>query len=113
VLAVRGSLDDVHNRELVEAHAQSRSGIRVEAAKLREDTSNDKREDFDGAVSAYCALTREDIECRDRTLQPPAPKDRYGNYTPGRVLGWQPEARYELGRERLKKLLDKLLEYAQ
>ena len=113
VLAVRGSLDDVHNRELVEAHAQSRSGIRVEAAKVREDTSNDKREDFDGAVSAYCALTREDIECRDRTLQPPAPKDRFGNYTPGRVLGWQPEARYELGRERLKKLLDKLLEYAQ
>jgi hypothetical protein len=113
VLAVRGSFDDVHNRELVEAHAQSRSGIRVEAAKVREDTSSGKREDFDGVVSAYCALTGENIECRDRTQQPPAAKDRFGNYTPGRVLGWQPEARYELGRERIKTFLDKLLEYAE
>jgi nucleoside phosphorylase len=113
VFSLRSSFDDVEDRKLVEAHAQSRSGVRVEAAKVREDISSDKRGAFDNAVSAYCVLTREDIECRDRPQVIPASKDKFGNYSPGGVLAWQPKAHYELGRERIKKLLDKLLEYAE
>lgn len=113
VFSLRGNFDDVEDHKLVEAHAESRSGVRAVAAKVRDDIPSGKREEFDGAVSAYCALTRESIECRDRTQQPPAARDRFGNYTPGRALGWQPEAHYELGRERISKLLDKLLECAE
>jgi nucleoside phosphorylase len=113
VFSLCGSFDDVEDRKLVESHAQSRSGMSVEAAKVREDIASDKRGAFDNAVSAYCGLTREDIECRDRTQRAPEAKDRFGNYTPGRVLAWQPEAHYELGRERIKEFLERLLEYAE
>lgn len=112
VSSVSGGLGAARDDKLVEAHEQSVPGIRTESAKVQEDISGPSG-DLDRAVSDYCALRREDIECRDRTQMPPPAKDRFGNYSPGGTLAWQPPPRYELGRKRVKAALDRLIDYAK
>ena len=113
VFSLRGSFDDIQDHELVEAHLQSRSALRTEAAKIREDIPSDKRGGFDRTVSEYCNIGPEEIECRDRTQKPPGLFDGRGNYAPGRALSWVPPTRYQHGRMRVKELLDKTIEYAE
>jgi hypothetical protein len=113
VFSLRGSFDDIQDHELVAAHVKSRSELRTEAAKIREDIPSDKWADFDRTVSDYCNIGSEDIECRDRTQKRPGLLDSSGNYAPGRALSWVPPARYQLGRMRIKELLNKIIEYAE
>jgi hypothetical protein len=113
ISAMRETILASDNPNLVGAHQQSLPRVREECAKVEGDIWCSSHAAFTAAKKEYCNLTRDDIECRDRSQKPPPPRDAFGNYCPGRTLAWEPPARYELGRERMRSLLDRLLDCAK
>ena len=110
VRALRYDCARAQGHELVGVHAGSVQWLPESSAKVQKDVAGAKHASFKAAVDAYLGLCKEDIECRDHSQLPPAPKDQFGNYAPGVTLTWQPPARYEYGRKKLLALLDTLIE---
>ena len=98
------------NSELIEAHNQSLPRFREECAKIEPDISD--KADFRTSREVYLSLTNEEIECPDQSEKPPPNEDRFGNYVAGGI-NWKPRCRYELGRQRIKVLLDRICEHAK
>ena len=112
IRALRYDCVVAQGHDLVEIHAKSLQWFPEECARVQKDITGNKRALFQATADAWLGLKKDDIECRDRTQQPPAPKDQFGNYSPGATLTWQPPARYEDGRTKLITLLDTLIECA-
>jgi len=98
------------NGELIAKHVRSVEILSRAACKIEHDISN--LPDFQRTLDTYLSLTASDIECRDQSAKPPPTTDARGNFIPGANLGWQKPCRYDLGRKRIKELLDKLCELA-
>jgi hypothetical protein len=86
---------------LVDAHAQSLSRIREEAAKIRSDIGRRKWDALNSCVSSYSGLTKNDIENRDHKA----------NMAPGSDP--VPPPNYALGRARICELLNEMLKQAE
>jgi hypothetical protein len=109
IASLRGNVLDAKDSELIKAYEQSLPRFRDECAKIEPDISDVG--DFGATRDAYLSLTGPDIECRDANQKRPPNKDQFGNYVAR--PGWQAPCRYELGRQRIKGLLDTMVDYAR
>lgn len=107
IASLRDVILAVQDTELVEAHKQSLPRFREECAKVEPDVTD--AFGYKATRDEYLGITPPDIECPDRSQEPPPPRDQFGNYKP--QPGWQPPCRYNLGRQRLKTLLDTMINH--
>jgi hypothetical protein len=98
ISALRDSFDTTPNEKLVDAHQASTVRVRDECALILDDIDETRRPGFQKSRDAYLSLTRDQIECRDWSK---------------RVMFAIPDERYELGRARLRDLLNELIECAK
>jgi len=98
IIAVRDSFNTTPNEKLVEMHQASTTRVRDECAAILNDIADTNRDGFHRSRDVYLSLTRDQIECRDWSKKVPLAT---------------PPARYELGRARLRQLLDELITYAK
>ena len=113
ISAMRETILASDNSHLVDAHRQSLPRVREECARVEDDIWCSNRSVFMAAKTEYCNLAGDDIECPDHSQKPPPPTDAFGNYSPGATLFWRPPARYEMGRKRVRGILDRLIECAK
>lgn len=93
----------------VEIHQQSLHRFVDECIKIEPDIADAKA--FAETKAEYLRLDRGDIECRDENAKRPPMTDKFGNYNPGRFMR-SPPCRYNIGREKIKRILDALIKAA-
>jgi hypothetical protein len=100
ILSVRDSFGEgtTPDEKLFELHQASTPRIRDARFAIQDDIPENQQTNFRSACEAYLSLTRDDIENRDWSKKVPLTT---------------PPARYELGRARLRQLLDQILEHAK
>jgi hypothetical protein len=111
VSSLRDNILAGKDSSLVEAHEKSVPRFREECAKVESDISCFKRSAFKETQTAYCGLSRDEIENRDHSKKPPPNRDAFGNYQP--QIGWKPPANYARGRERIRALLNDIIDCAK
>jgi len=94
VSSVRDGFDTTPDDRLFETHQASVSRVRDECASIIDDIPEAGRDGFQRSRDAYLSLTRDHVENRDWSKKVPLAT---------------PPARYELGRARLRQLLEELI----
>ena len=97
ISAARDGFNTTPDDKLVDTHQSSTSRVRDECAAILNDIAEGLRDGFQRSRDAYLGLTRDQIENPD-----------WGKKVPMAAV----PLRYELGRARLRQLLDDLIEYA-
>ena len=108
---LRGDFIDAKADELFDKYSRSRRMVESDCEKVQSSIS-----DVAGLGEirdAYLALTESDIQCPDNDAKRPKPYDGQGNYSPGRSLDWTTPNRPELGRAKIKKILDAMIDGAK
>jgi hypothetical protein len=107
ISTIRDTVIAASDHELVGAFGTSLQPFREACAKIEADLSDVAS--FHRKRDAYLQLKKAEIECRDRDAKRPSMIDVFGNYNPA-LVSWVPPPRYELGRNRIKELLDDLMD---